>query len=152
MEELPAGKERRMTLRLLHYWRECCGDDFYPALSDIRGEDIPHMWPHCIVLDLGDGPEDPVVRFAGPEMRADCNGDVTHKSVSALQDQTLVKEALSHLPKMTEKRVPILMGGEYSNGKGARVLYRAVLLPLSDDGENLHHVLAAVSHREVAES
>jgi len=56
---------------------------------------------------------------------------------------------LSRLPHvLSERRCLIIEGGAAL--RGARILHRSALLPLSEDGVTISHVLGAASYRPLA--
>ncbi len=46
------------------------------------------------------------------------------------------------------RRVPVTMGGSFRNPAGREILYRSVLLPLSDDQRTISAVLGAANCKE----
>ncbi|MBT6426502.1 MAG: hypothetical protein HOK30_02470, partial [Rhodospirillaceae bacterium] len=48
-----------------------------------------------------------------------------------------------------EMRKPIADVGEFTNKQGEDVLYRSVLLPISEDGKKITHLMAAFSYKTV---
>ena len=58
---------------------------------------------------------------------------------------------LDHIGKVIEKQVPISRGGEFLKPDGIKVLYRAIILPMSDDGATISGLLGAANCRELPE-
>lgn len=150
-DELPKGSERRLVLRLLSYWHELCGDRNFPSLAEIDPTQIPDLWEHCFVLEIGGHAENPVFRSIGAGLAEQAGLNLTDKRVTDLPEQTLVAAAVSYVDEVLRKNVPISRGGEYLAPDGVRVHYRSILLPMSDDGETISGLLGAVSCREVTE-
>jgi len=65
----------------------------------------------------------------------------------------LAEVLLSRVPQVVSARRGLIIEGGAKFG-GAEILYRAALLPLSEDGGTIDHVLGAASYRplEVGES
>jgi len=53
---------------------------------------------------------------------------------------------LSHLPRVLSARCCLIIEGGATLG-GAPILFRGALLPLSEDGMAIDHVLGAANHR-----
>jgi hypothetical protein len=148
--ERPAGLERRLVFRLLSHWRALIAEGDFPSFADVDPSAMPDMWPFCFVLDTTRYADDPVVRIAQPGV-AGLAGNVIGKTVSELPDATLIAHACSYAQEVLRKRVPISRGGDFIRRDGMRVLYRSILLPMSDDGETIAGLLGAANFREVTE-
>lgn len=145
----PTGIERRLSLRILGYWRGLHEGDEIPSFSDIDPEAIPDMWPYCIVLYIEGHESDPLLTYCGEVLREICGEDFTDKPLSAVPQNSLAARALSYYKRVLDKRVPITCGDEFINDAGNKVLYRSAILPLSDDGETIDRLLCATNCREV---
>ena len=64
-------------------------------------------------------------------------------------EQTLISVTVAYAGEVLRKKVPISRGGEFFKPDGVRVLYRSILLPMSDDGETVSGLLGAANCREV---
>jgi hypothetical protein len=149
--ELPQGMERRLVLRLLTHWRAICGERDYPSFSEIQPENMPDMWANCFVLEVCGHEEDPVFRAVGDEIIRYTSGSLVGTPVSAWAPNTLIGAAVSHTRNVLRKGVPMSHGDEFMKVDGTRVLYRSILLPMSDDGETISGLLGAANCREVLE-
>jgi hypothetical protein len=150
-DELPQGMERRLVLRLLTHWRAICGDRDYPSFSEVEPENMPEMWHNCFVLEVIGHEEDPVFRAAGGEIMSHSADSLIGTPVSFWTPDTLIGVAVSHTRDVLRKGVPMSHGDEFMKIDGTRVLYRSILLPMSDDGETISGLLGAVNCREVME-
>ena len=67
-------------------------------------------------------------------------------AVALCPKDTLAGVLMSHLPRvLSARRCVIVEGG--ATLRGAPILFRSALLPLSDDGMAIDHVLGAANHR-----
>ncbi len=148
-DELPEGIERRLVLRLLAHWRELCGERAFPSFADVDPGRMPDMWSDCFVLDFVGHAENPVFRTVGAELADRIDVDLVDKHVTDAPEKTLVSVAVSYAAEVLRKKVPISRGGEFFKPDGVRVLYRSILLPMSDDGETVSGLLGAANCREV---
>ena len=149
-EEQTHPMERRLVLRLLKYWRGLGDGDVIPAESAIDANDIPDMWPHCAVLDVAGKESDPELTFVGNALAETAGADMTGRKLSHAAADTLLAKGLSYFGQVLAKRVPITFGGEFTDRRGMKILYRSIILPLSEDGTTINRLLAAANCREVA--
>jgi hypothetical protein len=149
-EALPKGLERRLVLRLLSYWRDLCGARTYPSFADIDPASIPDMWNWAFVLEVAGHDADPVLRHVGPSLAATASAPVIGLRLSSLPKETLICHAVSYVQAVIAKGVPISRGGEFMRDGNMRVLYRSILLPMSDDGATISGLLGAANCREVS--
>lgn len=140
------GKERRLVLRLLDYWRGITGDRSYPSLSDIRSDDIADMWPYCFVLDVSEDEQNPILRYVGKELIACYGAPCENLHVSELRKSSLLERASCYVKEVLRKGVPISYGDSFKSVEGESVLCRSILLPLSDDGEAISLVLGGTNY------
>lgn len=145
----PQGMERRMVLRLLSQWREWQGDDTFPSFGSVDPEEISDMWDYCFVLDFLGHEEDPVIRMVGERLAAYMPGPVGNCRLSDVPAATLLEHAASYYQEILDRRVPISRGGEFRKYDGNKVLYRSIIMPMSDDGQTISGLLGAANCREV---
>lgn len=148
-DQLPKGMERRLVLRLLAHWRELCGERAFPSFADVDPGRMTTMWAKCLVLDFVGHAENPVFRTIGTDLADLIDIDLVDKHISEAPGNTLVSAAVSYASEVLRKKVPISRGGEFFRSDGVRVLYRSILLPMSDDGETVSGLLGAANCREV---
>ena len=150
--EMPQGIERRLVLRLLAHWRSLCGERSMPSFSDVDPDAIPDMWPHSFVLELDGKEGGPVFRAMGDEFDKCTTNSLIGKRIADAPSDSLPGMALVYIDEVLQKGVPISRGGEFCKPDGVRVLYRSVLLPMSDNDETISGILGAANCREVVEN
>lgn len=148
-DQLPKGMERRLVLRLLAQWRQLCGERAFPSFADVDPGRMADMWPNCFVLDVAGHAENPVFRTIGADLADRIDVDLVDKRATDAPENTLVSVAVSYVDEVLRKKVPISRGGEFFKSDDVRVLYRSILLPMSDDGETVSGLLGAANCREV---
>lgn len=134
MSDTSNPKERRLVLRLLHYWRDLCGDRDLPESGAVDGAAIGDMWPYCFVIGLNDGK--PAFTYFGDWHGAFYGKDMTGCLLADLTGDTLVERATSYFEEVVERGVPITYGGELEEPSGRNLLYRSILMPMTDRGGN----------------
>ncbi len=143
--------ERRLVVRLLKYWRGLGDVDRIPSESDIDPAAIPDMWTNCAVLDISGKETDPEFTYVGPELAASSGADLSGRKLSSAPADSLIARGLSYFGQVLAKKVPITFGGEFTDRRGVKILYRSIILPLSGDGSSIDRLLAAANCREVAQ-
>ncbi len=134
--------QRRLTWRLLNYWEQVRGDRDFPSLEDIQPSDIEHIWPYCFILDVKDHHEFPYFRYLGRSL-ARYSGiflcgqhELSH---------TLLNKAVCHYREAVNRGAPVLVEEELTQFDNRKLLFRTVLLPLSDDQEKVSFLLGAAN-------
>jgi hypothetical protein len=141
----PVRQERRLILRVLALWEQLRRGRVFPEVGDLDSTAFGADWASCFVLALAeDGPRFAVLGdlFAGaePALRAG-------SAISACKPQTLTRLATEFFPSVLERRIPVSVGGEGWH-LGRPILFRAILLPLSDDDARIDALLGAANCRE----
>lgn len=144
--------ERRLVVRLMQYWRGLGDADRFPRQSDIHPEAIADMWPHCAVLDVRGKETDPEFVFIGSELVDRGGAGLVGKPLSSAALDSLISKGLSYFGQVLARKVPISFGGEFTDARGMKILFRSIILPLSRDGDEITGLLAAANCREVAPS
>ncbi|MEM7224705.1 MAG: PAS domain-containing protein [Pseudomonadota bacterium] len=141
--ELPKGmrNQRRLVWRLLTYWEQRRGERDFPMLADIDPEEIQEMWPQCFVLDVANFRDLPYFHYLGPSL-ARYSGVFLSGQDWAM---TLLRKAVWHYREVLERSAPILVEEELTQFDHQKLLFRSVMLPLSDDQETINYVLGAAN-------
>jgi hypothetical protein len=116
---------------LIDYWDEHAGDRLFPALGELDREHIAQFWPNTVLLSFGHGDMPRMTRLGEPDGEVEYNLMVTDWILSRGRQAAERAEALEE-----EQRFPI--------GRG-RTRYRLVLLPCSNEGARVDHMLCHVS-------
>lgn len=144
------GRERRMVLRLLEFWRSAKGEASFPAAAQLDESAMPDLYPFCLVLDLRASATDPVVVAAGRTISSYADGALKGLPISCLEPNTLPYQAVTYLGDVLRKGAPISRGGSFTDKRGVIILYRSIAVPLAEDGETVTGLIAAANCREVA--
>ena len=140
--------ERRLVLRLLAYWDDLRGARDYPRVDDLDVEAIGDDWAHCFLLKLAAGPiGESRVLHVGAGLQGDLP-DASPATLAEVPETALLHHAAGFAVRTLEKGVPVSLGGEAALVDG-NALYRSVLLPLSNDGLAIDHLLGGANSRPV---
>ncbi len=137
-----------MVVRLLHYWRDLmsAGQSF-PPLSRVNPETIAETWDGCFVLDAGAGVVDPCFQFIGSGFSDDLKGRADAQTISSLDPSSLLFNASKLFGLSQEKEVPVSFAGTFQNRGNEPIIFRSIILPLSDDDGRFRYLMGATRHR-----
>lgn len=138
-----------MVLRLLSHWRQWCGDSQFPSFTDVNPVEMAEIWDYCFVLDFVGHEDDPIVRTVGDKLQQYMPEPVRNCLLSDLPPRTLIENAAGYYQEILSRGVPISRGGEFVKFDGMKVLYRSIIMPMSDDGTVVSGLLGAANCREV---
>jgi len=146
----PGGEqERRLVLRVLSRWQEACGEERdWPTRADIDPAQFGADWRNCFILALPEGGE-PFYLYSGEAFAGPGWAEAAGRRVSEFPDGTLLSAAARFVPRVIARGIPMSKGGPGENF-GRRILYRSILLPLSQDGTRIDTLLGAANFREDA--
>ncbi len=139
--------ERRLVLRVLARWQSLCEDRALPPLEALTAEALGEDWSQCFSLELDD-PANPRLVWVGeafltPEWRPG-----PESRIAEVPRPSLLSAATSFIPRVLDRRIPICIGD--TTEIGARpFMFRAILLPLSTDGERVDALFGAANGREI---
>ncbi len=142
-------QERRLVLRLMAYWDDLRGERGFPPVREIEPATVGDDWPHCVVIEVGE----PLAASAFVHIGAALDPQLPEgekRALESLPADSLLYHATAYLDRVLKKRVPMSLGGK-AMVAGNSVLYRSILLPLSNDGRKIDHVLGAANCRVIAD-
>ena len=148
-DDLPQELERRLVLRLLAYWRSVLNGRAFPSFAEIDPGRIADIWPHCFVVELAGERREPVFRAFGRDLAMHANASLIGRRVAEAPTDSLLAVASAQVAEVLDKGVPVSRGGGYPGTNRSTILYRSILLPMSDDGKSINGLLGAVNCREV---
>ena len=147
MDDLPRGLEQRLVLRLLSLWRDACGFERFPSFDRMQAARIDDIWAHRFVIDLSGVP---TFRELGEDFAAHTDGSLLERPVEDAPADTLIGHALTSLADVVKREVPISRGGRFINANGTEVLFRSIILPLSEDGKSVDTLFGAANCRTLS--
>ncbi len=143
------GTERRVSSNAVQYWRDLAAPRRYPSVTQVTQDSAAALWEHFCIIKVGPRAADHVFVRAGSVLREALGCDPTGKRVSDVLPREIVGRALYFQKAACDLMAPIDEAGKWVRGDGTEILYRAVLLPLSDDQRNADFLLGAFSFRAV---
>lgn len=143
------SNEQRLVLRVLAQWRGLCGAKALPRRSQIDPQVFAQDWGNCLLLDVDPSkPERSRVSYVGERLRDPSWPTLERQSIAECQENTLLHVSTFYLARVIAKSVPISTGGVGIH-LGVPIIYRSILMPLSESGKRIDGLLGAANFREI---
>jgi len=141
--------ERRLVSRVLRHWHDMAVGQRFPSRGQIDPWLVGDDWASCALIELAPELARSTIVVAGANLLPPNHQALDGKSIAACPPQSLLATLIQYLPRFQPNGGPLSVCGTAGHGPGP-VLFRAVLLPLSDDGgAHIDSVLAAANFREL---
>ncbi len=138
--------ERRMVHRFIRHWREAQSREgripSLDALTAIPLEDEIESALFLVQVHPGQAPT--IIRLGRAFLEDGC-ADLVGGPISALPEKSLLAQALHFHRLVLAKSVPITLGGKYKDAQGKAGMYRSVVMPLSNLGQETDHLIGAAN-------
>lgn len=138
------NQERRITFCLYEYWEKLAGESGLPALKNMNRDEIAPFKKNLVLIDLRNGHHQPTFQVIGQDLQEDLENDLTNKPVNDVPRRTMLSRVTDHYLEVLANRVPIAFEAEFVNRNSEKALYRGILLPFSDDDQNINFILGGV--------
>jgi len=148
MASIENNLERRLTTRVEKEWRASSRAAF-PRRSDIDRAKFGNDWDFCFIIDLNDRTQDSRFSHVGAELREAGTPIQERQRVGENLEGSLLELAAREIEKVKALKQPVEKSGRAVH-EDCEILYRAILLPLSENGIAIDGVLGAIGYREIA--
>jgi hypothetical protein len=145
------SNERRMQVRAYNHWAGLLGNRSFPSIVDLQSAAIPDFAPHAVLLDFSKGIDNPGITMLGDRLAAECNTDKSIRRLSDVPGRSLLSRITDHYMQILANQTPIGFEAEFVNQLGKTILYRGILLPFSDDGRTIQHIMGVINWKEMAD-
>lgn len=142
--------ERRMHVRAYNYWASLLGERSFPSIEDLNPGDIEDFGSHSVLIDFTDGINDPTIAFLGSALMRECGMEGIITRVSDVPPRTLLSRLTDHYLQIVANQAPIGFEAEFTNQRGAEILYRGIMMPFSSDDDTIDFVYGVINWKEVA--
>lgn len=142
------SREQRLVLRVLAQWRSLCGAAPLPRRSQIDPQIFGQDWANCLLIDVDPKAERSRFAYVGENLRDPSWPTLERQSLAECQENTLLYVATIYLSRVVAKGVPISTGGVGIH-EGMPIVYRSILLPLSEGDGRIDGMLGAANYREI---
>lgn len=140
--------QRRLVSRMLKHWDDRTGERRFPNKSEINEQVAGADWAHCALIALGAELEHSQFLSVGPKLLDAPGPPLAGQPIGACPHSSLLHALLAYLPRCIESVGPLAVSGSAQHG-GYDILYRAILLPLSEDGAAIDAILVAANYRDL---
>jgi hypothetical protein len=140
--------QRRLVSRMLKHWDERTSERRFPSKSEINEQVAGADWAHCALIALGSDLEQSQFLAVGPKLLDAPGPPLESQPIGACPQSSLLHALLAYLPRCIESVGPLAVSGSAQHG-GYDILYRAILLPLSEDGATIDAILLAANYRDL---
>lgn len=139
--------DKRLCERVYDRWVGMLRGRACPSIEDLEPFGI--AGPCDVLIDLRDDVMDPALICIGGALVADC-GQRGMKRLSDVPAHSFLALLTGHFPQVASGRQPVAFEGERASADGVSCDYRAILLPLSSDGNTVDFVHGTIGWREPA--
>ncbi len=143
------GIERRACSRALQWWRELAAPRGIPSMSAVTEQSAGDLWPNLFILECAGSPGLSQFVYSGQVLRSALGHDAVGRTLAEIWPQEAFERACFLHQSASELLVPIDEAGRWSF-PGEDIVYRCLLMPLSDDQRHASHLLGAFSFRRFA--
>ena len=147
MANIETNLERRLTTRVEKEWRGSSRAAF-PRRSDIDRTKFGNDWDFCFIIDLSDRTQDSRISYVGAELRETGSPIQERQRVGENPEGSLLELAAKEIDKVKALKQPVEKSGRAVH-EDSEILYRAILLPLSENGVAIDGVLGAIGYRDI---
>ena len=142
--EQETDQERRITFCLYESWEKIAGSSGLPALKRLQRQEIEAFKSNLVLLDLRNGKDNPIFQVIGNGLTEDLEVDLVGRPIAEVPRRSMLSRVTDHYLEVLANRVPIAFEAEFVNREGEKALYRGILLPFSDDNQNINFILGGV--------
>lgn len=144
--------ERRLTGRALLYWWTLKGKDPLPRHSilpldsseAVAGEGL---WPNFFTIALPNGMDESTFVYCGSALSEVAGGNCAGRHPAQCLPYALWDKLRYIFEAARDSMKPLTASGRIETADGQLALYRAIILPLSEDGHAVDHLLGAISFK-----
>jgi hypothetical protein len=143
-----------MQVRAYNHWASLLGEGEFPDIAELKPADLDDFGPYGVLLDFRgkNGIHDPAIAFLGAELARECGGEAHYRRLSEVPGRSLLSRITDHYLQILANQAPIGFEAEFTNQRGAEILYRGILLPWSSDGRTIDFVFGVINWKEVADA
>lgn len=144
--------ERRLTGRALLYWWTLKGDRPFPRHSglpldsdEVRNGD--GLWPNFFTIAIASSVQASTFAYCGGAVAEMCRRAPAGRLVSESLPSPLWDKLASVCETVMATMKPLTASGRFIAPNNRLALYRSIMLPLSEDGTAVDHVLGALNFK-----
>lgn len=147
MQEMPNGQDRRLVFQLLHHWREARGERLFPKLCEVYERSLGEILVNTFELTISEPGEEPLFARIGEALQAELDISLVAQPISKVPRTSLLAHAVRPHKRVLKRGLPICIGGDFTNASGRLVLFRTIVMPVSEDGVRIAALLGGANER-----
>ncbi len=140
--------ERRVSCQALVFWTELQKGRKMPSLAEVDLDRMEELEENLFVMNTGNGGGQFVIQTCGDAISDACGEDPRGLPIMDVFPLPLNENAYEVCTYAVASRQPMVDAGIIT-GEDSKFVYRMIVMPLSDDGKTVKHLLGAFSYREV---
>ena len=141
LEQIALPRERRLNMRLMAFWWDRRASRRFPSVEDFDPEALSDVWTHCFTLTPQEPCDQSAFQYIGDTIAAASGLTESEITVDRVSKNSLLDHATRNVGDVLAQQVPVVRSGEFVNQDGETVMYRSILLPLSQDQETIDCVV-----------
>jgi hypothetical protein len=141
------SEDRRLVSRLLHRVTGGWAGRFLPHLNDVDPWLIGDDWANCALISVRQPHAQSVFTVVGDKLLP-AGTVLIHEPIAKCPAKTLLGVILPYFGQAVDVRACLILEGA-TDHLDRPILYRSLLLPLSDDNKKIDAVLIAANFRDV---
>jgi hypothetical protein len=139
--------ERRLVSRVLRHWQEMALGRNLPSKDHIDPWLIGDDWSYCMLLSLGGQGSTPTFLTVGAKLLPSDDA-WSHRPIEECPGGTIPAAMLAQVERCVAEARPLKLSGGALH-LGNEVLFRALLMPLSGDGDRVDGIFGAANFRSM---
>ena len=147
VEALSAPRSASLV-ELQAYWLKKKGTQAAPPRSAIAPEEIRHLLPHILLIDVVGDPPRFRARLVGSALVTAYGEEVTGKFGDEIDLNGVAPDLMAFVETAARTCKPQFLLAEYTKGSGRHLKYEQIILPLSEDGETVSMLLCGFAVEE----
>jgi hypothetical protein len=142
--------ERRMSVRAYLYWASLLQGRSFPSVTDLDAMEVQEFRDNSVLLDFSRDVEQPTIRYVGAMLRDDAGVSLIDVRPADVPGRSLISRLTDHYLEIIANRAPVGFEAEFTNRQNKNILYRGILMPLSDDGYTINFIFGVMSWRDAS--
>lgn len=139
--------ERRVSCQAMHYWTEIRDNGRLPPLKAVNFNDVPDLRDNLFTVASGNGGGRFIVLSCGKILLNICGEDPRGQTLYDVMPAPLNGSAVECCITAIDAHQPMIGAGTLILESNREIMYRMIILPLSEDGKTVGHLIGAISFR-----
>jgi hypothetical protein len=140
--------EQRLIMRVLAQYRGLCRGASLPRRAQLNPALFGRDWAACLLLDVDPHVERSRFAYVGYQLSDPTWPAFERQTLGECRENTLLHAVTDYVARVIARALPVSRGG-IAIHQETPIVYRSILLPLSENGSTIDGMLGAASFREV---